>query len=180
MRLRIVLYLAAAATLFCAFPASAQSAVQSEEQNRLELSRRYYEALNLDATVRAMLDGMLPAIMANSPNAALLSERQRKAIGEVSKEATLSILPQLKQATITLTAEYFSTEELGALVDFYESPLGKSIVAKTPAYSARSGELMRDILPTVTAKIPSLICAHKELKAACRSGDARAASSASQ
>jgi len=180
MRLRIVLYLAAAATLFCAFPASAQSAVQSEEQNRLELSRRYYEALNLDATVRAMLDGMLPAIMANSPNAALLSERQRKAIGEASREATLSILPQLKEATIKMTAESFSTEELAALVDFYESPLGKSIVAKTPAYSARSGELMRDLLPTITAKIPRLICAHEDLKAACRSGDAPAASSASQ
>lgn len=180
MLLRLFLHLAAAATLLWASAASAREPIQSEEQTRLELSRRYYEALNLDAMVEAMLDGMLPAILANSPNAALLSEKQRKAIGEVSKEATLSILPQLKQATITLTAEYFSTEELGALVDFYESPLGKSIVAKTPAYSARSGELMRDILPTVTAKIPSLICAHQELKASCRSGEARAAASASQ
>lgn len=177
MSLRMVLHLAAAATLLCASPALARSPVQSEEQNRLELSRRYYEALNLDATVRAMLDGMAPAMMATSPNATRLSERQRQAIGEVSKEATLSILPQLKQATIKMTAESFSTEELAALVDFYESPLGKSIVAKTPAYSARSGELVRDLLPTIAAKIPSLICAHEELKAACRSGDARAAAS---
>lgn len=62
---------------------------------------------------------------------------------------------KLKGPMVEIYTRHYSEEEVQGLIAFYESPLGRSMVAKTPAVmrdsAAVSQEMMKRVLPRIMA-----------------------------
>lgn len=154
----------AAAVLATPAPSAAESASASSEvksvatDRRLELSRRYMKALKMDEMMAALMDGMIPAMASTQPGLAKLPPEARTMIEAVTRESVVAVTPKMIDRTAEMAAEHFSEAELAALVAFYESPLGKSVVEKTPSFAARSGALMQEIHPLMMQEMDLRLC----------------------
>ncbi|ODT87572.1 DUF2059 domain-containing protein [Phenylobacterium sp. SCN 70-31] len=125
-----------------------------------DLARRYMAALRMESQVSAMMNNLMPAMIERAakaqgqrPNAELT-----EAVTHAAAESMRAMTPMLMEAMIPATVETFSREELQAAVDYYESPLGQSLVAKTPAFMARSVPALNALMPRMERDMQERIC----------------------
>ena len=126
----------------------------------LELTRRYFAAMHMDRTMHATIRAMAPAVMERMTKAnPSITPAQRKAIVEVAGEASQAMVPRLMERLTPIFASTFTEKELEDLVAFYEGPTGQALVAKSPAFSARLGPAVQDLMPTMKADMEARLCA---------------------
>ena len=105
-----------------------------------DLSGRYIRAVHLVENLDRMVEGMMPAMLEGAIRNANLSasdeRRFREAFNEVGKEVMADYTRKLVAELEVVVAETFTEDELTQAVAFYESPVGRSIVAKTPQLNA--------------------------------------------
>ena len=68
-------------------------------------------------------------------------------------------MPKILDATAQAYAEVFTTEELTAMDNFYESPVGQSMLAKTPQVMAKIMPKVTGFLPDMMAETQKRVCA---------------------
>ncbi|MCF6272100.1 MAG: DUF2059 domain-containing protein [Rhodobacteraceae bacterium] len=128
-------FLAAAIALFT---------VPAFAQDTNELAIQYVE---LPAVQNMMTEMFSPTSMGNQMAASFpaglnLSDEKILQIGEVMSQAMSDIRPAMETQMILGSAEFFSVDELQALIDFYSSEAGASILLKmTPFMAHVLGEL---------------------------------------
>ena len=136
---------------------TAFSAHAEPSAKQVELVRRYLEATQLVQTLQSTMQGMRATML--GPLTAQLKPDQKKAVDE-AYDATLGKFYADYFARVEpIFAEVFSEEELVQLVAFYESPVGRSMIAKTPQLQAKLLPLVSEMMPQVQQDLLTNICA---------------------
>jgi hypothetical protein len=130
----------------------------------LELTRRYFAAMKMENTMMATVVAVMPQMMTrlarNNPN---MTEAEKKAIVEAAAQSSQVMIVRMMDKMAPVFAQSFSERELQDLVNFYESPTGQALVAKTPAFAAKMNPTLNQLMPEMMADMQSRLCA----KVAC-------------
>lgn len=138
-----------------------QPASQTEAAERLVLANKFLALMQGDqmaASMRQMMSMMTPA-NSNVP------ADERAMINEVTGEMVEIMLPRLFEAMAPVYADIFTLEELRALVAFYESDLGRSMVRKSFEASPRIAEAAMAVMPGVMSEMSDRLCDRLECTA---------------
>lgn len=119
--------------------------VAAPSAKAMELSKRYFKAVGLEDTLGKALDNLDPALLIGEDEDPAQAEAMRAA----TKQALDAAMPKYIEKMTPLLAAAYSEEELAALVAFYESPVGKSVVAKSRDVGGISSQAMKDLLPGI-------------------------------
>jgi hypothetical protein len=153
--------LLALATFVCA----ASPAIAAPSPQALDLARRYFAAANIDQKVRASLRVLTPSLteqmVRKNPQ---LTQPQRDQLMQAVIEAEQEAARRMVERLVPAFAESFSEAELKDIVVFYESPAGKALTAKTPAFAGQINMAFRAYAPQMLADINTRFCA----KIGCR------------
>lgn len=156
--LACILMLCAAAA-----PALAQSkaAAQAPDAKREALARRYIKAANIEKTMDAMLASLLPVMAQDQERRHPgLTAEDRKMLEDILRETSREfMMPRMIDKFVPIYARTFTTEELEALVAFYEAPLGRSITDKAATLAPASAQVMREVLPEMQEEMARRLCA---------------------
>ncbi|MBU2983185.1 DUF2059 domain-containing protein [Lentibacter algarum] len=112
----------------------------AQAQSRMELARQYVE---LPAVQQMMRDMFSPETMylqmkASMPAAAKISNAKKRRIGNVMSQGMMQVLPTFNKVMIRESARAFTKAELKAMVTFYSSPEGASILRKSTGFMNKS------------------------------------------
>jgi hypothetical protein len=143
------------AGVLMASPVLAQPAPSPRQ---IELAHRYIAAVHMDRTVDATMKAMLPGMLASLPKGdAIQAERQQVTV-EVVSEVTRNMMSKMVVRMEPIIAETFTEKELEGLVNFYEGPIGQSLIAKSPQIAAKLTPLMKDLVPEMQGEIAAKLC----------------------
>lgn len=141
-------------------PSAPAAAAATPSPRALALTKRYIAALHIDETLKPMMRSMMGPMMDEQarsfPN---LTEEQRKAARETVEEFVGGdMMDEILDRMAPIYATTFTEDELQALVDFYESPTGQSIIGKMPAMGPAAARVTVEMMPDIRAKIARRIC----------------------
>lgn len=103
---------------------------------------------SFDQIKKSQLDGLTQQLK-NRP--LQNTEAAKLAAGElINKELSWN---KIKNQFINIYAEFFSEEELDALIKFYESPIGRALVDKQPDIQQKSMAITRKLLIETTQQV---------------------------
>jgi hypothetical protein len=136
------------------------------DPQRLSLAERYLVDIGYDRTLDRVvareiskgLDAGYKSLEAEAPvaPAAMKSELYRATLDSVR-----SFMPQIKVRLVRILSSEYSQEELQALVDFYETPVGRSITAKSVDLAQAAGRAVIDLTPRLRTDIIRRFCARE-------------------
>lgn len=78
---------------------------------------------------------------------------------------TTRMMTRMLDAMAPLYARTFSEEELAAQIDFYRSPLGRSVAAKTVQLGIAQEELMQEVMVAFLSEFEAKYCAQFDCEA---------------
>jgi len=167
--LKLALAGLATLTLGLAAPAVAMAAtppatvVQDSEQAAKEaLVRRYFEVSQFEKMMNAMMESMMAPMMSD----VRIPQDKIPVVREAVLEGFGNVLPQMVDAFVVEYANTFTLDELQQLVAFYESPTGRSIMAKTLTLSRDAGRMVERFNPIMEAEMHRQLCARIDCPAA--------------
>ena len=159
---RLLVLAAAAAMLSVAAPVMASEApapaIASEDAERAEklaLAERYLTVIQGEKLMNVMMESMVGPMLEDER----IPADKREVIREIALESFAVVIPQMMDASIVIYADAFTLEELRGLVAFYESPVGRSLMAKTLMLTQRSNELYGEFIPILQAEMMERMCA---------------------
>ncbi len=128
-------------------------------QDKTALATQY---VNMPGVQNMMTEMFSPTAMADQMAATLpanitLSEEQKQKIGVVMSDAMSDLRPRLEELMVTGVADTFSAGELQALIDFYSSEHGATVMKKMAPFMTtilrqlqpEMHELQRKITPEI-------------------------------
>lgn len=121
------------------FPVFGQAAEINEE--KMQAATEFIELQNMEQVLRQMFEA----------STQMMPEGELKTIQEKFYERLN--YQRIEQGCILAAARNFTLEELVAMIDFYSTPLGKSIVSKQGAYSAESGVVVQQEFMSTMSQI---------------------------
>jgi hypothetical protein len=143
------------ATPAAAEPAPTPPAAATANPQAVALVRRYLTAIHFERNMDSMQAAMLPVMVEQTrrthPN--LTAEDQQVMIDVIRHVMREKMLPKMIDRMIPIYAGTFTIPELEALVNFYESPVGRSIADKTPALAPKSAEITRALMPEMMGEV---------------------------
>jgi len=148
-----------------AFAAALLAAPPLAAQDRLDLARQYAEMPEVQASFDDMFapDVLAQQFRIGVPAEIEITDEQLGKIGVVMARMMTSLRPELTQMMIDGMAQNFTGGELTALVAFYGSPEGASVMRKLqPFYQ----QMLADFMPLVQTRqqeyLPELIAILEE------------------
>lgn len=130
----------------------------SAQGSREVLVRKYLDAIEFDKMMDALTATMVQLQTASIPADSAVSPEMSDAMGEVTTEVMRELRPVMMDRYVALYAEVLTTDELSALVRFYESPTGRSITGKTPLLTQRSGPIVQELMPRMQQMMVQRLC----------------------
>lgn len=148
--------------------APASFAQEKATPEKIALAKRYFKALEFDKLMDNMFKSMLPSLMEQQQIQMGLNSEKRVVVAEATAETMAEIMPVYMDRMYEAYAGILTEDELTQLVAFYESPLGQSVVKKTPQLSSKATEAMIPLMPEIQSRIEKKICAKVDCKAAAK------------
>jgi len=139
-----------------AAPAAESTATAKPSEKKLALARRMFDAMHFDEMVANMLDSMDPLMAMGETGA--LSDADSKHMRDSVKEAMNAAMPDYVDALTEIYAEAFTEEELQAMVDFYESPIGQSVLKKSTQINEPVMAAMMELMPDILVDTMTRFC----------------------
>lgn len=140
-------------------PALAQDA---DREARLALAERAFQAMQADQ----MADQMMVIMQAvPQPELEGMTGAERIAFDEVMAEVMQTTMDRMFDGMTEVYADIYTYEELEALVAFYESPIGRSIIEKAALATPHIIELMNEIMPDMMRQMVNGMCDRLECTA---------------
>lgn len=125
---------------------------------QLALSRRYIELMQTDQLAVMIRSGI--EMVANAdPDAADMPSEDREFLLDLATELTTDLMPQMFDRMAPVFARTFSEDELLALIAFYDSDMGRSIMAKTYTSMPEASAAMMEVMPQLYEKMAARMCA---------------------
>jgi hypothetical protein len=153
-----VLALSLASTHMAAAQAAAPTA-EGATPEKVALVKRYFAAMHFNQMISGMMHQMMPAMMAQMRKSQpSVTDAQMQGITDAATETMDDYAPKMTDAMIPIYAETFTTDELTKLDAFYESPVGQSILAKTPVAMQKMMPVMMQMMPDMQADMKKRIC----------------------
>ena len=137
---------------------------------QMALSRRYIELMQTDQ-LSVVIRSSIEMGMNLEPGAGEIPAEDRAFLVDLATELTSDLLPQMFDRMAPVYARTFSEEELTALIAFYDSEMGRSILDKTYASMPEANAAMMEVMPQLFEKMAARICA----RYGCDTADALAA-----
>ena len=125
-----------------AAPTGAQASAPSARA--LELSRRIMNLMQPGASMESFL-GTMP-----TEGPAWLRQEMAATMRDLT--------PRMIELTVVAQAKVYSEPELEALAGFYETPVGRSIAAKSPKLIAVQQDAMKVLMPEIQSRMMAAIC----------------------
>ena len=147
--------LAAVAALVVLAAPSLAAAQDSGRAERIALAERAIDAMQGEQ-MAAMIHQMGQAFP--PPEVASMTGEARIAYDEVMAQASANMMQRLLDGMGAVYADIFTTQELVAMVEFYESPLGQSILTKSMAATPQIIELTRSLMPEMMRDVINGMC----------------------
>jgi len=127
-----------------AAPAVAEAPVSAKKR---ELARRMFDAMHFAEMVDKMMESMDPFMAMGESQA--LSANDNRLLRESVREAMSEAMPDYIEALTDIYAEAFTEEELEAMVTFYESPIGQSVLKKSNELGPQVTEAIMELMPDI-------------------------------
>jgi len=143
-------------------PAQAREAPQAAEApsaRQLALTRQYIELTMTDQLEDAVQQMVVNQMMMD-PNTRDMPEEDRQFIIDLTAELTTDMIPQMFEAMIPVYANAFTETELEALIAFYDTDLGRGIIAKTLTTLPEATQATMTVIPRMLDKMAARICQH--------------------
>ncbi|WP_292050655.1 MULTISPECIES: DUF2059 domain-containing protein [unclassified Brevundimonas] len=141
--------------LMCVTPAWAQQAAGNASAENRALARRVVDITTPD------FDKQILAHMREAVAEARLAELDPEVGRWMEKNAGPMLLPHMRQfmeEIIELYARRFTSEELGAMVAFYETPLGRAIADKQVSIGIETGGLIEPLMQRYAEDLFKKLC----------------------
>lgn len=148
-----------AALVVLTAPIAAQA--RDEASERLDLAHRFVSLIQPADMAKAMsrsLSGLFPSVNELPPE-------HVNAVQETMSEMMQEYMPALFKAMAPVYAEIFTLQELQALVAFYESDVGRSMVRKSYEATPRVAAVAQQVLPPVLERAMDRLCNRLECSA---------------
>lgn len=133
-------------------------AQEGPSAEKLALSERFIAALQTDQ-MSEMMGQMMTGFMQPQPG---LTADEQAALERAMLSTTRTMMPRMFKAMAPVYADIFTLEELKALVDFYEGPLGRSMIEKSYAAGPRVAAAMMEIMPELLHDMADNMCRELE------------------
>lgn len=147
-----------AIVLFQASPSAAQTGPEAartaEFEIKSDLVRRYFVVIQFEKMMTVAMESMTGPMLESTP----LPEDKIALMREAVLEAYAVVLPQVIEANVAIYAEAFTVGELEALVTFYESPIGQSVMIKSVMLSRGAGEVFERFQPLIQQEMRRQLC----------------------
>lgn len=148
------------AVLILACAMAAPAAASAEPSARaLALTRRMVAAMHVEETLAPMLRTMMrQQIELTFAQQKGMSDQQRtqmtSAVGETMDEILdAGFMSDLMERFVPAYAEVYTEQELEAVVQFYESPVGQSVLRKMPLMGPAAAKVMVEITPRMQSEM---------------------------
>ena len=119
------------------------------------LVRRYFAAIHMDKLLDSMVEAMSGPIFEREH----IPEDKRDIVRTVLRESYAAVMPELMDMYTELYAGAFTPAEMEAMVAFYESPVGQSVMAKTVQLTRHSDEVYARFAPLLEQELTTRLCA---------------------
>ncbi|MGA9659733.1 MAG: DUF2059 domain-containing protein [Asticcacaulis sp.] len=127
---------------------------------KVALVERYFTAINMDEMLDSMMKSMSPMLMEQQRKMhPEISEKDATAMSDSVTESMAQFFPGYMIRIKVLYAESFSEDELTQMVAFYESPVGRSITAKTPELMPKTIQIASSMMPELVSNMQKNLCA---------------------
>lgn len=153
---RLALFLA----LSSIFPATAPA----QDGGRQAKAEQIVQLLHMDRTMDQMMAGMKSQItlMTNQTLGASVTAEQKAQLAKFQDQVFDYVNSQmgwkaLEPEYVKLYADTFTDEELDAMIAFYRSPAGMSMIAKTPELTQKSFAISQQRMTTVMPELQKMI-----------------------
>lgn len=142
-----------AACALLAAPALAQSQPSARQ---LELTRQYVQLAQGD-----QIETALRQMLATDPSNDLgdLPAEDRDFLLDLTSEILADLMPKMMEAMVPAYAAIFTEQELEALIAFYDTEMGRSIINKTFQVMPEINTAVASIIPEMFQKMASRMCA---------------------
>lgn len=142
-----------AACAMLAAPALAQSQPSTRQ---VELSRRYVQLAQGE-----QMEDALRQMMATDPTTDLsdVPAEDREFLLDMTSEILADLMPKMMEAMVPAYAAAFTEEELEALIAFYDTEMGRSIIEKNFQIMPEVNTAVAAIIPELFQKMASRMCA---------------------
>jgi hypothetical protein len=138
----------------------AQTSDPAPSAEKVALVKRYFAAIHFDQMMTDIVKQMTPAMMAqmrkSQPD---ITDEEFEAATEAVSESTTDFLKKVTEASIPVYADIFTVEELTMMDEFYETPIGQSIMAKAPQATQKLMPTVMALMPEYQADIKKRMCA---------------------
>jgi hypothetical protein len=135
-------------------PATAQA-----DADNVALVKRYFAAVKLDQMMKGLMKSLVPVmVQEESRSMDQLTPEQAAAVTAATEDAAADWFPSYFDRMAQVYARVFTHEELQAMVNFYESPVGQSITAKSSTLTPIATQVMQEGLPEFKAAIAKRLC----------------------
>ena len=158
--MRVLIAIVLALTLAGGQAMAQQSATPETLAEKQALVRRYFKAIEFEKLMDSLVASMVPGMLADASRSnATLSAEEQELLSDAVRTAMNDVMtPKLIELNVSIYAEAFSERELQALVSFYESPEGRSIMRKTPGLMPKSMEGARRLMPQMQSEVLKRVC----------------------
>ncbi len=134
-------------------PASAPSA------HSVELAKRFFVVAHVDAQIDTLLANLVPALIQSEtkrvPNA---SPELAAAITQATLSAAHEWAPKVMDRMAVEYAKVFTDKELEGAIAFYDSPVGRSLIAKSPRLAPVATKIVMAMQPELIRMIGDQVC----------------------
>jgi hypothetical protein len=122
------------------------------------LAQKVYDLIGpetLSPTTRALAASLSVQVARTVTNKDIA---RAKAIMAAVNDGLDDIMPSISDATVTLMTQDFSTEQLQALSDFYQSPAGRAALRIMPRIASQASTLSMKLTPQMMTTIRDSYC----------------------
>ncbi len=148
--------------MLIAMPAicQAQAAEPAPSAEKVALVKRYFNAIHFEQLMTGIVNQITPAMMAQVRKShPELTDTEFKAATDAITESTGDFIKKMTDASIPVYADIFTVEELTKMDEFYETPVGQSIMAKVPEASQKLMPTVMALMPDFQADVQKRLCA---------------------
>lgn len=140
-------------------PPAAVAAADQPSARQLDLSRRFVGLMMSDQFEDAIRQ-MIAIEAEMSPDSMDMPEADRRFLVELTTELVTDMVPQMLEEMVPVYARTFSEAELEAMIAFYDTEMGRSIIDKTYAAMPEATAAAMTVMPQLMEKMASRMCQH--------------------
>jgi len=125
--------------------------------SKIDLVRTILTQLEYETKLRTSFEGILSQ-MINASEITISPEKRIKILNHI---VSRTLTPEFIEDVTKIYSDSFDDDELQSIVEFNDSPLGKSIIEKTPRITALVDKLTHDrmspAMPTILEEIQNIL-----------------------